>query len=557
MEDSLETLPGEISIDGENDPFAEVPLWSMWVSTMALSIAFVIGLPLWSSSSLAGLTGLATLQQVVGNLSNVCSTFLTVSIAILRYRRLCWKKKDKFSASNAIKWSVLIGCVALAAFTFSQTYSSFHSNDEKTMLIFTLVKILLIILSMAIVLFCYIRISQRVWANVASQEKVMDHIKQKNIWRKSRRNLAARAAIHSCVQIILVIATLSPHLYEQMLEALCSQSLLEIAAAQSSKSVVGSTSISGGDVQGYHDDFNVMMGDSGGSGSGDEDWLRSPQSPEAAIQEDSSTSSTTLSSSDNHLARLIGITINYALLILGTPMAYIASCHRFREQFTSILFSHVMHSPQNSACNNPNNSPKHHHHHHQSKNQLSSCSGFRACRSHAQSQSPGHTIYSCGRPYSSTTTTRTKTAPVGSFSGLTARNSISVSANNTSTTVTISRSNGSTKSRGSIKRSSSTKRKGSRGLLGSEFIIVDSDSTAMLHDQELSNSTNPKGTPTPSPTMTDNANGSNEERKGSIFCTNLQTAFVATSIENMGRKNSLQTILQNYGYDFSDLGELV
>lgn len=145
----------------------------------------------------------------------------------------------------------------------------------------------------------------------------MDHIKQKNIWRKSRRNLAARAAIHSCVQIILVIATLSPHLYEQMLEALCSQSLLEIAAAQSSKSVVGSTSISGGDVQGYHDDFNVMMGDSGGSGSGDEDWLRSPQSPEAAIQEDSSTSSTTLSSSDNHLARLIGITINYALLILG------------------------------------------------------------------------------------------------------------------------------------------------------------------------------------------------------------------------------------------------
>jgi hypothetical protein len=45
-------------------------------------------LSVWSSANLAasGYSGLAALQQVVGNFANVYSTFLTVSIAILRYR---------------------------------------------------------------------------------------------------------------------------------------------------------------------------------------------------------------------------------------------------------------------------------------------------------------------------------------------------------------------------------------------------------------------------------------------------------------------------------------
>src|SRR5665811_2358314 len=67
---------------------------------------------------------------------------------------------------------------------------------------------------MAIVFFCYIRVSQRVWANAASQEKVMDPMKL-----KKSRSVHLRATIHSCVQIVLVILTLSPHLYEQTLQA--------------------------------------------------------------------------------------------------------------------------------------------------------------------------------------------------------------------------------------------------------------------------------------------------------------------------------------------------
>lgn len=63
--------------------------------------------------------------------------------------------------------------------------------------------------------FCYIRVSQRVWANTANQEKTMDPAKL-----KKSRSVHLKATIHSCVQIVLVVATLAPHLYLQALEML-------------------------------------------------------------------------------------------------------------------------------------------------------------------------------------------------------------------------------------------------------------------------------------------------------------------------------------------------
>lgn len=58
----------------------------------------------------------------------------------------------------------------------------------------------------------------------------------------------------------------------------------------------------------------------------------------------------------------------FLLSINRTPCAYIASCHRFREQFTSIIFSHVPNSPQNSTYHHghhnhssPSHKASHHH----------------------------------------------------------------------------------------------------------------------------------------------------------------------------------------------------
>jgi hypothetical protein len=170
---------------------------------------------------------------------------------------------------------------------------------------------------MATVFFCYIRVSQRVWANAASQEKLMDPMKL-----KKSRSVHLRATIHSCVQIILVIFTLSPHLYQQILEALSQNFFIQFA--QPLENIIGSTPMelspqspsssptSFGVVNGA-DFITMMMGDSSSD-------VGSQPGPTATIAQEelSSTSSTTITSFiDNHLARLIGITINYSLLILG------------------------------------------------------------------------------------------------------------------------------------------------------------------------------------------------------------------------------------------------
>jgi hypothetical protein len=64
------------------------------------------------------------------------------------FRRLCWKKKDKFSTHNAVKWSVLSGTVALGL-TIAQSYSTFQTEDQRNTLIFYLVKIFLILSSVS------------------------------------------------------------------------------------------------------------------------------------------------------------------------------------------------------------------------------------------------------------------------------------------------------------------------------------------------------------------------------------------------------------------------
>ncbi|CAG7826132.1 unnamed protein product [Allacma fusca] len=235
---------------------------------------------------------LLIVQQVVGNFANLCGLLLTLSIAILRYRRLCWKKKDKFSTMNAIKWSVTSGTVAIGL-TIVQSGTSLLAHPPFAALTLYSIKLAVILLSILAVFFCYIRVAQRVWSSGASQEKVMDATKL-----KKSRSVHMRATIHSCVQIVLVVATLSPYLYEETVE------VFKDPNGRRDNGGLGKSIISGL-VKGLY--------------------------------------------SYSTIDKLWSITINYTLLILGTPLAYIASCHRFREQFTSLIFGH---SP-NTCLNHP------------------------------------------------------------------------------------------------------------------------------------------------------------------------------------------------------------
>jgi hypothetical protein len=154
---------------------------------------------------------------------------------------------------------------------------------------------------MAIVFFCYIGVSTRVWSKPGRKE---DSIKK----RKSR-SVHLRATIHSCVQIVLVILTLSPYLYEQTLEAYASISKYV-------QSIEGTSSLQQEElIQASSTTVQTNLGESLMDETEKEGWSRSQQS--SMIQEACSTSSTTLSPSDNHFGRLIGITINYVLLVLG------------------------------------------------------------------------------------------------------------------------------------------------------------------------------------------------------------------------------------------------
>jgi hypothetical protein len=183
---------------------------------------------------------------------------------------------------------------------------------------------------MAIVFFCYIRVSQRVWANAASQEKLMDPIKL-----KKSRSVHLRATIHSCVQIVLVIITLSPHLYEQSLEAFTTSNvsfaqsifggsngpqILQAAAGDSNDAhlplLQNHQDLS--TASAFRESYLLVDGNDADEIGGDESSNSMRTSGGTFAEEDtSSTSSNTVLTGDNHFTRLIGITINYALLILG------------------------------------------------------------------------------------------------------------------------------------------------------------------------------------------------------------------------------------------------
>jgi len=231
-----------------------------------------------------------------------------------------------------------------------------------------------------------------------------------------------------------------------------------------------------------------------------------------------------------------------------TPIAYIASCHRFREQFTSILFSQIG-TPKNSACHN--NNPNSHQQKHRS---------FSSSTRGSRSLGKGHRGQFYSNPISrvSVRTLDTTCSKATNMDGSNSRmvgNSISGSANNASSALTKSRSlGGSIRSKSSLKRSTSSRKKCSRGLLGADLIIVDCDSIAILPEQDSSNSSNPKGTRSPSPATTENGGTSYVTPQKSIYYSTFQTA-VRTVDSNSSSK--LNTVLQNYGYEFTDLGQLV
>lgn len=224
----------------------------------------------------------------------------------------------------------------------------------------------------------------------------------------------------------------------------------------------------------------------------------------------------------------------------SSPLAYIASCHRFREQFTSILFSHIMNSPPNSAYHQ--NSQHNNQQKHRSSSSSTRCSRTKSQRGQFYSNSISRVSVRTFGP-TSPKATNMDTNPSG-----TTRNSISVAANNTSSGQGMSRSlAGSIKSKSSLKKTTSVRRKNSRGRLGAEFIIVDCDSTAILQEQDSSNSSNPTG-------ETADINNGVTQKSTSIYYSNFETAVRTVDDNSPGRLN---TILQSYSYEFTDLGHLV
>ncbi|CAL8144077.1 unnamed protein product [Orchesella dallaii] len=667
---------------GESELYTDVPWWAYWISTAILSLTFVIGLPLngatvlifcrrkklrhlvnfvllldclshivlcllcipihlvtvWSGSSFAPITpsgnilGLVSLQQVIGNFVNLYSTFLTVSIAILRYRRLCWKKKDKFSTVNALKWSVSSGILAIGV-TFVQFYFLLLPEGDKRIAIIYCVKISLILLAVATVFFCYIRVSQRVWANTANQEKIMDPAKL-----KKSRSVHLKATIHSCVQIALVIITVTPHLYLQAVELFAvssndvQQSFLSsnmdhviaaepvVSAASQQQhhqpllSINHPQEITGAGAAGWIDTtlsfsrhplshheslsgsvnteaFEVINNSSSDGSNGDSTAERGIPLGISATAATVATHLTTFGASN--LARLIAITVNYALLALGTPCAYIASCHRFREQFASILFSHVGNSPQNSTCHHQNghhqhSSPGHKSHHHRDRyyHHRSTTGGTQdACFSSPLTRADRTgttTLHNHSSMISKTSSNGRTSSILGNGSSIRGESvSISISANTTNSRSSFSHSfkskNSTRKSSvcGSsmMRRKSSTTGVGScsgKGLLGvsaaADSVFLESDS-ALILDQDLSNGSSSTGnlkrssTPSPSPTGGDEVSGRGSSgelvRKNSSNNTNPLPLTAVTTITS--NSTNLHTYLQNYGsYECStDLGQLV
>lgn len=57
---------------------------------------------------------LTLLQQLTTNFVNLTGVLFIFTIAVLRYRRLCWKKKDRLSIINGLKWALANGSVAFA-----------------------------------------------------------------------------------------------------------------------------------------------------------------------------------------------------------------------------------------------------------------------------------------------------------------------------------------------------------------------------------------------------------------------------------------------------------
>jgi len=149
---------------------------------------------------------------------------------------------------------------------------------------------------MALVFFCYIRVSQKVWANAANHEKVMDPVKL-----KKSRSVHLKATIHSCVQIILIVATLSPHLYEETVRT------FHTVDFENNEPNIS-------DV--YHPPLHSSL-------AGDKpDLPFSDDGSHNGSQEDTSVSASALSKSSSgpdrkDFARVIGLTLNYTLLALG------------------------------------------------------------------------------------------------------------------------------------------------------------------------------------------------------------------------------------------------
>lgn len=277
-----------------------------------------------------------------------------------------------------------------------------------------------------------------------------------------------------------------------------------------------------------------------------------------------------------------------------TPCAYIASCHRFREQFTSILFSHVINSPQNSTCHhhqhghNQHSSPGHkthnkdrYHYHHRSTTGGTQDACFsspftRGDRTSTTALQNHSSVMSKGSKNG-----HTNGVVVGGTGSSIVRESVSISAN------TRSSFSQSYKSRSSLRKGSSCgssmKRRsssvgiggnsscnfggiaiGGKGLMGAsvagDSVFIESESALML-DQDVSNGSSSMGNLKPSPTREEEDEVSGRSSLGELVRKNSSCHLPMTAITTIaGHSSNLHcTYLQNYGgYDCgTDLGQLV
>lgn len=72
------------------------------------------------------------IKHVMTSFTNLVGLFCIVTIAVLRYRRLCWKKKDRLSICNGIKWGIVPTAIVIGFITVEAMMANITPQEQRT-----------------------------------------------------------------------------------------------------------------------------------------------------------------------------------------------------------------------------------------------------------------------------------------------------------------------------------------------------------------------------------------------------------------------------------------